>query len=210
MTQLEQNKQRVAVQQSELDAARDQKAELLVKAQGEVSHYSRLLAMAQAQINIMTYSGSDVSYHYFGDFKRGDVVGYVGSTGCSTGPHAHYSYTTWYPSHSGWTGGAVDPMPLFPNPLYWVGGPGVPIGTNSPYGNRDGGFHNGIDVPIGAGQPLYAAKSGRAYLKVIPVGAVRSFCPWWAPVNGPQKEIHVVHGDGSASIYAHISDIASP
>ncbi len=61
--------------------------------------------------------------------------------------------------------------------------------VSSPYGNRAGGFHTGIDIAAPAGTPIRAAKSG-----------VVSFSGW---LNGYGRTVIIDHPDGLQTLYAH-------
>ena len=67
--------------------------------------------------HIILYHGGEVTTMYahmssFGDYQvgdpvsRGDVIGYVGSTGLSTGPHLHFEYQK--------NGSAYNPREILP------------------------------------------------------------------------------------------------
>lgn len=63
-----------------------------------VSHGDGITSLYAHQSSIAVSNGQEVS--------RGDIVGYVGSTGWSTGPHLHFEIRV--------NGVAVDPMPYMP------------------------------------------------------------------------------------------------
>jgi murein DD-endopeptidase MepM/ murein hydrolase activator NlpD len=64
---------------------------------------------------------------------------------------------------------------------------------NSPYGPRWGGFHPGIDIQCGTGQPAAASKDGRIIS---------------ASYEGGYGNVVIIdHGGGFSSLYAHLSRI---
>jgi murein DD-endopeptidase MepM/ murein hydrolase activator NlpD len=66
--------------------------------------------------------------------------------------------------------------------------------VTSPFGPRWGGFHPGIDIGVGYGTPIHAAKAG-----------VVIFAGW----NGGYGNFVIIdHGGGFATAYAHQSQIA--
>lgn len=66
--------------------------------------------------------------------------------------------------------------------------------TSSPYGNRSGGFHTGVDIPASTGTPIYAVKSG----KVIISTSHYSYGNY----------VVIDHGQGVTTYYAHCSRLA--
>jgi murein DD-endopeptidase MepM/ murein hydrolase activator NlpD len=65
-------------------------------------------------------------------------------------------------------------------------------GITSPYGPRWGRMHTGIDIDGVTGQPIVAAKEGKA----IMVG----------PYSGYGNTVIIDHGGGYATLYAHMSE----
>ena len=96
-------------------------------------------------------------------------------------------------------GGETDPEPNEPeepatpppssdNGWRW---PCAYVMISSPYGNRSGGWHNGVDFANSRGTPIYASRSGT-------VTTARSLNYSYG------KYIVINHGDGFSSLYAHM------
>lgn len=68
------------------------------------------------------------------------------------------------------------------------------VKLSSAYGPRDGDFHEGIDIKVDIGTPVFAAQSG----KVIYTGT---------GISGYGKMIVLKHDHGFATVYAHNSKI---
>ncbi len=62
---------------------------------------------------------------------------------------------------------------------------------SSPYGSRDGGWHNGVDFAASRGTPIYATRSGT-------VTKARSMTTSYG------NHVVINHGDGFSSLYAHM------
>ena len=195
--QLLSDQERIEVQQSELDSARNYKDQLLADSKGEESRYAQLLAENEARIasmrRILAGGGGG---QYLGYFEQGQVVGHMGSTGCSTGTHLHYGYIVG--------GGFVNPWPYL-NSMTKPVGDGIYISQD-----YNGSYHNGIDWAGPENSPLYATKAGTATLEVaytMDEILASSWCPSWAKpyVHDNQWEIWLRHNDGTISVYAHVN-----
>lgn len=78
-----------------------------------------------------------------------------------------------------------------PSGLAWpVRGP-----ISSPFGPRMGGFHPGIDIAVGTGTPIHAARSGTVI-----------YAAW---LGGYGNCVIIDHGGGFSTLYAHQSQLGS-
>lgn len=137
---------------------------------------------------------------YSTDVKKGDIIGYEGSTGISTGPHVHLGVLIKedFVDPSGYLGGKLG-WPIAERTSRY------PNGISQGYGCTDldiepedsscpgGYFHSGIDVVAagGAGTPVLAAADG----KVIGDGYNTS---------GYGHYVVIDHGDNFWTLYGHL------
>ncbi|MHB8670049.1 MAG: murein hydrolase activator EnvC family protein [Acidimicrobiales bacterium] len=66
---------------------------------------------------------------------------------------------------------------------------------SSPFGPRMGGFHPGIDIAVGTGTPIHAARSGTVI-----------YAAW---LGGYGQCVIIDHGGGFSTLYAHQSQLGS-
>lgn len=120
-------------------------AAITAKVQAEILSRRNLTAVQRAG------SGTAVS--------QGEVIGLLGSTGFSTGPHVHF--TVFTPE-----GATVNPRTRLGAQYLW---PVTNYRITQEYGpanwkNSVYTFHNGIDLAGPVGQPVFASSSGRIIL----------------------------------------------
>ncbi|MCA9397423.1 peptidoglycan DD-metalloendopeptidase family protein, partial [candidate division WWE3 bacterium] len=169
---------------------------LLQQTRNEEQNYQVLLAQIKAEIASIQNALSQLGTR-LGDVRPGDVIGHVGNTGCSTGPHLHFGYYL--------NGVAIDPRPYFDSGgLTW---PLVSPLVTQWYGENYSWYmsvfgmpgHNGIDMvdsAVGPGAPVLAAKEGVAY-------AVHDANPCY--LTGTRGlGVRIDHYDGTKTIYWHL------
>lgn len=169
---LEKQKQQRAV----VDAKRAEQQELLTATQGEESKYRAIVANQQAalqeaeeELAALLAAGSYVSY---GPISRGQVLGSLGSTGYSTGPHIHFQVyrngVTVNPSAGGSTLINGYQWPLFGGVGYIsqsYGCVAAPWYYLTQCNGGAGSFHNGLDIASSAYTPVVAAANGEVIFK---------------------------------------------
>jgi septal ring factor EnvC (AmiA/AmiB activator) len=163
-------------QRAVVDAKRAEEQAILDATQGEESKYreivsSQLAALEEAEEELaaLLAAGSYVSY---GPISRGDVVGALGSTGFSTGPHLHFQIyrngVTVNPSGGGSTIINGYQWPLFGGVGYISQSYGC---VASPWyyavqcNGGSGSFHSGLDIAASAYTPVVAANGGEVIFK---------------------------------------------
>ncbi|MDO8471613.1 MAG: peptidoglycan DD-metalloendopeptidase family protein [bacterium] len=118
--------------------------------------------------------------------SQGNIIGHLGSTGFSTGPHIHFSVFT--PQ-----GATVNPRTRLGSNYIW---PVVDYRITQEYGaanwrNPVYSFHNGIDLAGPAGQPVYAAADGKIILDEY--------------YGGYGNAVVIEHSDGWLTLYGHMT-----
>lgn len=172
---------------------RSQKATLLAQTQGDeakfqktVSDLAGLRKQAEAQIAaqaaaaVAAYkSGNLVS---LGSVNKGDQIGYMGSTGNSTGTHLHFSVLQ--------NGSFINPNGS-PFNYQNVTSGSVTQGYGPASWTGWYSFHNGIDIAHAGGAPVRAAASG----KII-------FNGWDS--GGFGHKVMILHDNGYVTLYGHL------
>ncbi len=155
-----------------LSDRRAEQAKILEQTQGSQAKYARIVAgledqRAQAQKDLDDYIAAQIQNQNFvslGRVQRGDIIGYIGSTGFSTGPHLHFEMRSGAGTINPGSGpGSLAYGFAWPTP----GNNSVTqqYGCVAPYdwyytkcGNKS--FHSGLDIGGWYGDPIIAPADG--------------------------------------------------
>lgn len=183
-------------EKADLDTQRVQKDKLLETTKGEEAAYQAQLndsknayAAVQSQINSVLASlrtpSSSSSGPASGSVKRGQVIGYQGNSGFSSGSHLHFGV---------YKGTAdVDPMPYMNNGTFsWpLDNPTITQGYWGTFSHRGVGWPGGLDLSQYFGAPVHAAADGNIIFNGYNAGTFGHY-------------IIMDHGNGLRTLYGHM------
>jgi murein DD-endopeptidase MepM/ murein hydrolase activator NlpD len=181
---------------SVLDGLRSDRQALLTQTEGQEAAYRAISANQQAELrkaeealSAILATGTFVS---LGPVSQGDIIGRVGSTGYSTGPHLHLE--------------ARRPNGTTLNPIQFMGSewiyPVQPVEITQNFGENNGffyGAHQGTDFG-GTGKPVAAVASGNVIVRGCSQNqSFLGFSPGYGYV------VVIQHFNGFFSVYAHMT-----
>ncbi|MCA9328788.1 peptidoglycan DD-metalloendopeptidase family protein [Candidatus Saccharibacteria bacterium] len=162
-------------QKAVLAAKRQEQQDILDQTQGEESKYREIVAAqqaelekAEAQLAALLSAGNFVS---LGPIGRGQVVGKVGSTGYSTGPHIHFQVYHNGVTTNPYVGGSLINGYSWPllNGVGWISQSYGCVAEYWSYAtkcnNNQNSFHNGLDIAASAYTTIVAAADGEIVFK---------------------------------------------
>lgn len=201
--QIEEAKAKLDAAKTLLDNQKREKDAFLALTRNDEKRYQEELLRLQADAASISLALGNIGAK-IGTVSRGDIVGSVGSSGCSTGPHLHFEvFTDAKVEGSRIVGNRVDPKPYLEDGKYEKPVPNYPQNVTTWYGETYHIFgfasiHTGIDISNNFGTPIRAIDGGEAYFTSAP-------CNYYFAGGTPLgKGIVVDHKNGLVTLYWHI------
>lgn len=186
-----------------LSDRRTEQNKILEQTQGSQAKYENIVAdlknaREQAQKELDDYLAAQIQTGNFvslGRVSRGDVIGYVGSTGFSTGPHLHFEMRTGSSTMNPLNGDILAYGFSWPVPSAPVGSLNQGYGCVAPYDwyytkCGDMSFHSGLDIPGWYGDAIIAPADGDIV-----------FRGWF---GGYGNMVMIEHDNGIITAYGHM------
>lgn len=192
----EELKNQQLAQRSQVASQRTARDMLLQKTKGDEAAYQDLVKKIKEDYNRLQAQmwANNGNYVSLGHVEAGDIIGYIGNSGYSTGCHLHFEirnagYQALNPASYIGDGYFIHPVPGV-----WVS---APYGYSSAY--FSGVFHTGIDYADGCkGTPIRATAEGEIIQRVS--GRPNTFD--WSLEYG--NFVKIRHSNGMYSLYGHM------